>query len=193
MSQTWRIKLVAQRLQQGAVIAYPTEGVWGLGCLPEFPEAVARILDLKQRSWEEGLILVAGNIEEVAPYLTAVSEGAFEELRRTWPAPVTFLVPDNGTAPEWIRGKHPTVALRVSDHPIIKAICAAVGGPIVSTSANPATRRPAMSRLQVRKYFLMGPAGIDYIVPGPLGDAVSPSEIRELSTGIIRRPAQSRL
>lgn len=192
MPQTWRIKLVAQRLQQGAVIAYPTEGVWGLGCLPEFPEAVARILDLKQRSWDQGLILVAGDVDEVAPYLTAVSEENFEELRRTWPAPVTFLVPDNGTAPEWIRGKHPTVALRVSDHPVIQAICAAVGGPIVSTSANPATRRPAMSRLQVRRYFRTGPTGIDYIVPGALGNAASASEIRELGTGVIRRPAQGR-
>ncbi|MEX0942865.1 MAG: Sua5/YciO/YrdC/YwlC family protein [Pseudomonadales bacterium] len=186
---TWRIKLIAQRLQAGAVIAYPTEGVWGLGCLPEFPQAVARILDLKQRSWEQGLILVAGDIGEIAPYLTGIDRAARAELARTWPAPVTFLVPDNGIAPTWIRGRHDTVALRVSPHPVIKAICAAVKGPIVSTSANPARRRPAVSRLQVHQYFS---DEIDYIVPGTLGDAGAPSEIRELGTGVIHRPARAR-
>ena len=63
--QTWRFKMVATRLEQGEVIAYPTEGVWGLGCLPENRLAVDRILLMRQRSWRQGLILVGASFEQV--------------------------------------------------------------------------------------------------------------------------------
>lgn len=184
--QTWRMKLIAQRLLQGAVIAYPTEGVWGLGCLPPNKEAVARILDLKQRSWEQGLILVASTIEQFEPYLQAITSSQRETLLAAWPGLVTFVVPDGGVAPEWIRGKHDGVALRVSDHPVIAGICNQLGAPIVSTSANPGGKPPARSTLRLRQYF---PEGIDFIVPGELGSAPGASEIRLLETGEVLRPA----
>lgn len=181
----WRSKLVAAKLRRHEVIAYPTEGVWGLGCIPESMEAVSRILALKRRSWEAGLILVAGTMEQVEPYLEGISVGEMDILASVWPAPVTFLVPDCGVAPEWIRGHHNTVALRVSAHPIIQSICAALGQPIVSTSANPAGRKPACDQLRLRQYF---PEGIDYIVPGELGGNEGASEIRILRTGEVVRP-----
>lgn len=168
------------------MIAYPTEGVWGLGCLPSNAEAVSRILALKKRSWEEGLILVAGDIAQIEDYLAAISESERRTLESSWPGPVTFLVPDTGVAPEWIRGRHDTVALRVSGHPVIRSICGELGGPMVSTSANPAGKRPAESMLRLRQYF---PSGIDYIFPGELGGEGGPSEIRVLRTGEVLRAA----
>lgn len=185
-TQRWRIKLICQRLAEGAVIAYPTEGVWGLGCVPEKPEAVARILDLKQRDWRAGLILVAADIEQLEPYLSGIAAADRIVLEDVWPGPVTFLVPDNGTAPEWTRGQHETVALRVSGHPVVQAICTELGGPIVSTSANPSGRRPARTALRLRQYF---PHGIDLVVPGEVGDSDGATEIRELATGKVLRPA----
>lgn len=184
--QAWRMKLVAQRILAGDVIAYPTEGVWGLGCLPENEEAVARILALKQRSWEQGLILAAASIEQFDDYLEGITAEERSTLESAWPGPVTFVVPDNGTAPLWIRGKHDSVALRVSAHPVVSAICNQLGGPIVSTSANPSNRAPATSPLRLRQYF---PEGVDYVVPGELGGAAGASEIRLLRTGEIIRPA----
>ena len=182
----WRSKLVAAKLRNHEVIAYPTEGVWGLGCIPESMEAVSRILAMKGRSWEQGLILVASTMEQVAPYLEGVNADEMKVLASVWPAPVTFLVPDCGAAPEWIRGRHSTVALRVSAHPVIQSICAALGHAIVSTSANPSGRRPAHDQLRLRQYF---PHGIDYIVPGELGGNAGASEIRILRTGEVVRPA----
>ncbi len=135
------------------MIAYPTEGVWGLGCFPENVEAVARILELKQRSWEQGLILVAGHISQVDAYLGEITDQERAILDANWPGPVTFLVPDRRVAPEWIRGKFETVALRVSAHPIVQAICGELKGPIVSTSANPHGKKPAVSLLRLRQYF----------------------------------------
>ncbi|MGK0339279.1 MAG: L-threonylcarbamoyladenylate synthase, partial [Candidatus Azotimanducaceae bacterium] len=67
-NQRWRYRLIAKKLRQGAVIAYPTEGVWGLGCVPENQEAVARLLKFKSRPWQKGLILAAANIDQILPY-----------------------------------------------------------------------------------------------------------------------------
>lgn len=186
--QAWRSKMVAQQLRLGAVIAYPTEGVWGLGCDPLQQSPVAQILSLKQRSWEEGLIMACGAIEQVERYLYDVTSAERDELERAWPGPVTFLVPDpKGLAPEWIRGRHNTLALRVSDHPVIKAVCEEFRGPIVSTSANRSGKPSALDALRVRQYF---PTGIDVIVPGKIGGLGSASEIRSLRDGQVLREAK---
>ncbi len=183
--QSWRAKLIAQRLKQGAIIAYPTEGVWGLGCDPSLPDAVERILVLKRRPWTQGLILVASEIDQMAPMLDGLTDSELATLQEVWPGPVTFLVP-NDKVPEWIRGQHKTVALRVSAHPVVRAICAEFGGPIVSTSANPTGKPPARDALRLRQYF---PTGIDFIVPGDLGGADGATEIRSLRDGGVIRPA----
>jgi L-threonylcarbamoyladenylate synthase len=182
----WRTNHLVSLVRKGGVIAYPTEGVWGLGCLPESLTAVTRILGLKNRSWEQGLILVGSSIEQFHPYLVGLSPDALDELHREWPGPVTYLLPDNGYCPLWIKGKHNTVALRVSEHPVVKGLCARLSSPIVSTSANPSGRVPARNSLQVRKYF---PSGIDFIVPGNLGGYRGASEVKNLITGSIIREA----
>ena len=64
MVNSWRVQQAAQAIRAGAVIAYPTEAVWGLGCDPWDEEAVERLLLLKGRSVDKGLILVADNIRQ---------------------------------------------------------------------------------------------------------------------------------
>jgi L-threonylcarbamoyladenylate synthase len=146
-------------------------------------EGVAHILNLKNRSWEQGLLLVAADIEQFSGYLSGLGETQLSELRATWPGPTTYLVPDNGTAPRWIVGEHETVGLRVSAHPLVQSLCQKVG-PIVSTSANASGRPAALSAMQVRRYFRNS---IDYLVPGSLGGATGPSQIKLLETGEVIR------
>ena len=180
----WRAGHLASCLHSAGVIAYPTEGVWGLGCLPGSLEAVSRILLLKKRSWREGLILVAGRIEQLEPYLDHLSPGDLKMLGEYWPGPTTFLVPDNGAAPGWIVGANDTLAVRVSEHPVVRFLCDAVDGPLVSTSANVSGRPAAKTALEVRRYF---GNKVDFLVPGDLGSATGASTIRVLSTGEIVR------
>ncbi len=182
----WRAAYLAKQLKAGGVIAYPTEGVWGLGCLPELSDAVLRILSLKNRSWTEGLILIAGTIEQLDEYLDGLSREQRKTLTEHWPGPTTFLVPDNGHAPQWIVGRHDTLAVRVTDHPVVRFICDAVDGALVSTSANITGRPSARSAMEVRRYF--GDC-VDLIVPGDLGGAAGASEIRVLTTGEVIRQA----
>ena len=182
--QPWRYRLIAGLLRQGAVIAYPTEGVWGLGCLPEDSEAVTRLLALKGRPWQKGLILVASNIDQIKPYVEGLSDSELMELDKIWPGPVTYLLPRSSVTPMWVSGEHQTVAIRVSAHPVIQGICSELGQPIISTSANPAGRAPAINRLRLAQYFA---DQLDYVVPGDLGGRNGPSEIRDLRAQSIVR------
>ena len=184
--QTWRYKMIATRLEQGEVIAYPTEGVWGLGCLPEKRAAVDRILSMKQRSWQQGLILAAASFEQVEGYIGKITAEQRAALKQAWPGPVTYIVPRSKLVPDWIAGDSDKVAIRVSAHPVIQGICERLRQPIVSTSANPSGKKPALSMLQVQRYFH---GAIDYVVPGELGGQAGASEIRDLASGAVIRAA----
>lgn len=170
----WRSRLIANKLKSGAVIAYPTEGVWGLGCVPEYESSVAQILALKGRAWQKGLIMAASSIEQALPYMDNLTEEELDTLTQLWPGPVTVVVPKSRLTPLWVSGQFDSVAIRVSAHPVIQALCGALGQPIISTSANPSSKAPALSALRVRQYF---PSGLDYIVPGALGGQTGPSKI----------------
>lgn len=171
-------------LRAGGLVAYPTEAVWGLGCDPWSGAAVRRLLTTKGRSADQGLILVSGDRTDFAPWLSNLRQPIIKCVIGSWPGPVTWIVPNRGIAPTWITGKHSGVALRVSSHPVVSALCRDFGGPLVSTSANPTGRRPAISALDVRRYFS---TSIDLILPGEVGGESRPSTIIDAETGEILR------
>jgi len=180
---SWHLRMAIRALQAGGVIAYPTEAVYGLGCLPHCWPAVLRILELKYRSIRKGLILVASSLEQLLPYIVIPDEGIRDRVISTWPGPVTWVLPARPAVPAWIRGDHESVAVRVSNHEIVMSLCAEAG-PLVSTSANPSLLPPARSILKVRQYF---DGELDYIVPGELGGLAHTTPIRDGLTGKILR------
>ncbi len=171
-------------LQQGGTIAYPTEGVWGLGCDPDREAAVEKILALKHRPRAKGLILIAAAWEQLAPYLLPLAPAVQTRVFATWPGPVTWLLPAAPDVPNYLRGDHPTLAVRITAHPLCRELCQRWGKPLVSTSANPAGHAPALTREEVQKYFK---AEIDYLLDGDLTDPGSPSTIRDALSGDIVR------
>ena len=179
-----RLRQAAQVVHAGGVIAYPTEAVWGLGCDPANEVAVQRILDLKQRPRSKGLILIAATMEQLQPLLDGLSRDQLIRLEQSWPGPVTWLIPHRDRIGDWVTGEHVTVAVRVSAHPVVQQLCLAVGGPLVSTSANPAGLPEAREISELQDYF---GSDLDDIVPGRLGGADRPSTIRDLLTGEIIR------
>ncbi|MCB1646928.1 MAG: Sua5/YciO/YrdC/YwlC family protein [Pseudomonadales bacterium] len=184
--QQWRYRMIATRLREEQIIAYPTEGVWGLGCVPESEQAVGRILNLKRRPWQKGLILVASELSQLLPYLQSLDSSQRVQITSERSDPVTWLVPKSDAVPLWISGEHDKVAVRLSQHPVVQGICSALKQPIVSTSANPAGKPAALSRLKVHQYFA---DRIDYIVPGDLGGAAGASQIIDLVSGDVLREA----
>ena len=172
-------------LATGGVIAYPTEAVWGLGCDPFNEAAVDRLLALKQRPRHKGLILVAADLRQIAPLLTGLSTNQLRQLQNSWPGPVTWLMADpHQWVPSWVKGDFDTIAVRISAHPLVRDLCLAWGGPLVSTSANQAGKSALRSEWALRRHPLLK---VDYVVPGVTQNRKNPSEIRDLQTGRIIR------
>lgn len=171
-------------LRSGGVIAYPTEAVFGLGCDPRDGSAVQRVIDLKGRSERMGLILIASEFAQLAPFLAVLDPEREAEVARTWPGPVTWVWPARADTPAWLTGGRDTLAVRVTAHPTAAALCAAFGGALVSTSANPHGEAPARDAASVRARF---GAAVDAVVDAPVGGLARPTEIRDARSGAVLR------
>ncbi len=179
----FHLNRAVKTLNQGGIIAYPTEAVFGLGCYPEDVYSVARILSLKGRSVKKGLILVAASLEQIESYVDYPDDIVRQKVSVSWPGSVTWVLPATENVPGWISGYKDTVAVRVSAHPTVQALCQ-LGGVIVSTSANPARKTPATNAFKVRSYF---GNNIDYILSGNTGGKNLPTEIRDAISGNVLR------
>lgn len=184
MIATLREREAVRVLRDGGLVAYPTEGVWGLGCDPGNEDAVEDLLALKQRDWRKGLILVAHDFDALAPWLRPVSNSAMKRAFATWPGPATWVFPCADDAPMWLTGEHDTLAVRVSAHPVVQRLCRRFGGALVSTSANRSDAPPARSLDEVRAQFRRR---TPFVVPGALGGLDQPTPIRNVITGAILR------
>ncbi len=176
------IQLALHCLEQQGVLAYPTESIWGLGCLPEHAAAINKILRLKMRPWQKGLILVAANWQQLEGWINPLTETQWAQVNAPQAHPTTWLLPCDNRISQSLRGAHKTLAVRVSTHPLIQQLCLQAG-PIVSTSANIQARPPAKNALQVQKYFHQQ---IDYILSGQLGGYKNPSNIKTLCGNRVR-------
>ena len=181
-SDTIDIAAATALLHRGGVIAYPTEAVWGLGCDPFDEAATTRLLALKQRPVDKGLILVAGALAQFDDLLDweALPTDRSEAVFASWPGPHTWIVPASGRVPHWITGAHDGVAVRVSAHPVVVALCAAFGGPLVSTSANPAGALPPTTLADFDPELRVA---LDGIVTGATGGLDRPTGIRDARSG----------
>ncbi|GGI91859.1 L-threonylcarbamoyladenylate synthase [Shewanella gelidii] len=173
-------------LDAGGVIAYPTEAVFGLGCDPNNRDAIEKILQLKRRPWEKGLILVASDMQQLDAYVdfSALTLAQLAETQAKWPGPFTFLMPKSKTLLPLLCGQFETIAVRVSAHPVVREICDHFGGAIVSTSANHAGEEPALTVAEIESIF---EHEIDAVITGALGDNPQPSTIIDIQTGKILR------
>lgn len=176
----------AAAIRHGGIVAYPTEGVFGLGCDPRNEAAVQCILALKERDAAKGLILLAASEVQLAPYIAPFTDEIAARILPTWPGPVTWIVPAKQDCPAWLTGNRSTLAVRVSGHPPARALARAADTALVSTSANPGGGEPARDAQTVRALF--GEA-LAAVLEGEVGDLAGPTEIREATTGQVLRPA----
>jgi len=176
------IDTITALLRQGGVIAYPTEGVWGLGCDPHNEVAVLRLLALKQRDVAKGLILIASDEAQLAAFIetSPLSQAQRAQVRASCPGPNTWIVPASANAPRWITGAHTGIAVRVTAHPLVRALCDTFGGALVSTSANIASEPSPCSRAELDPRIL---AGVDAISEGETLGRQQPSTIRDARSG----------
>jgi L-threonylcarbamoyladenylate synthase len=174
------IAAVAARIRSGGVVAYPTEAVFGIGCRPSDAAACQRVIAIKGRDADKGLIVVTDDLARIAFWLDPLPEARQALVESTWPGPHTWLWPARGGCPPWLRGGHAQLAVRVTADPTVRALCRATGSALVSTSANRSGEPPCRDAACVRELF----AGtVDAILDLPCGGLAQPSTIRDARTG----------
>ncbi len=163
-------------LTQGGVIAYPTESCFGLGCDPDNKQAVEKILALKQRPVEKGVILIASDYSQLTRYIddAQIPQDKRYQVFSHWPGPFTLLLPIKQGVPDYLTGRFDTLAVRVTAHPVARELCRQFGKPIVSTSANLSGQDSAKTAVEVEAVFK---TELDYILPGMIGESDKPSTI----------------
>ena len=178
------IARAARIVRSGGVIAYPTEAVFGLGCLPRDRRAVMRVLAIKHRSWRKGLILIGAELAQLERYAVLPPEPRRGEVLASWPGPHTWVLDARPDAPRWITGGSASVAVRVTAHPMAAELCRAVGDALVSTSANVSRRPPHRRLLRLRRDLGVE---VDYVLAGPLGGLAAPTAILDGRSGRVLR------
>ncbi len=176
--------LAADALLAGGVVAYPTEGVFGLGCMPDDDSALMRLLTVKRRSAAKGLILIAA---EPAMFEAWIDARDLDRLPAANPQhPITWIARPGPRVGPLLRGDHAGIAVRVTTNPVAARLTRAVDSPITSTSANISGRPVARNAYILRRTF---GSLVDFIVPGDCGPASGSSEIRTLGSGQTLRTA----
>ena len=183
-ANVWQLRRAVRTLRAGGVVAYPTEAVYGLGCDPFNERAVMRLLAVKGRSMDRGLILIAAHAEQLEGIVLAPSAHSMAPVLASWPGPSTWILPAHPRVPVWITGGRDGVAVRVTAHPLAARLCECFGAPLVSTSANASGRPAARSALKARR--ALG-RRVDYLLSGATGGAARPSEIRDVRDGRVLR------
>lgn len=185
MNKHINIQQAVSLLKSGRVIAYPTESVWGLGCDPFNDDAVQRIITIKGRQQNQGLICIAASVDQFAPFVGELDASRWAELNASWPGPVTWVCPAAESTPSLLRGEDgETVAIRVTNHTLCQVLCQRFGGPVVSTSANLHGQAPVC---QVDSLSPEIVGAIDGILDGPVGGRDRPSKICRAIDGLVIR------
>jgi len=129
------VRIIADSLRQGGVIAYPTDTIYGIGCDIFNRKGVKKIYQIKQRDPRKPFSFICADLSEVANY-AQVSNFAFKIMKRYLPGPYTFVLEASRVVPDLLTTKQKTVGIRIPDNPIALQIVRELGHPLVTTSAN---------------------------------------------------------
>ena len=167
-------------IQQGGLIAYPTEAMYGLGCSPFDSAAVDTLARLKERPSHKRFLLIASSFSQILPLIQPLTEEQHLRVCACWPGHITWVFQASDTAPAWLVTEKNTIAIRVTAHPIARQLCEDLQHPLVSTSANKAGGTPCTSSKEVAALF---GASLDLIIEGPIGNQKKPSPLYDAVTG----------
>ncbi|MCK5001417.1 MAG: threonylcarbamoyl-AMP synthase [Gammaproteobacteria bacterium] len=152
MASHFAIKYAAHQIRHGGVIIYPTDTVYGLGCDPMNLDAITYLNQLKRREPGKGLILLSHTLALFEDYIETLTESDQKKILET-SQPTSWIVNAKDSLPDWLTNEQRTLAIRITQHPVVTELCQQLGHPIVSTSANPRGKKTSRNALEVHKYF----------------------------------------
>lgn len=127
------IQNVVRQLQSGAIICYPTDTGYGIGCDVFNQRAVKKLMQLKKRPKNKPFSFMCGDLKHISEY-AHVSNIAYRLLKKNLPGPYTFVLPGSKLVPKIMATKQKTVGIKVPENPICQALIHGLGNPIVNTS-----------------------------------------------------------
>jgi L-threonylcarbamoyladenylate synthase len=167
-------------IKNGGNAIYPTEGIYGIGCDPFNKSSVENIFDIKGRDLTKNFIILASNIKYLKRIIDnnlfknkALIDGSF----------TTWVVPTNKDCPLWLSANK-SIAIRITNHPVVDELCENIGGPVISTSANCSNQKYTDNITAIENIF---DGKIDCIVKGQLGNEKKSSMIKDILTNKILR------
>ena len=129
------IARVVNCLQNGGVVIYPTDTVYGIGCDITNQQAVEKVIRLKDINVRKtNLSFICHDMSQVADYVRPIDNSVFKMMKRNLPGPFTFILEANNNVPKLFKASKKTVGIRIPDNNIIREIVRALGNPILSTS-----------------------------------------------------------
>ena len=152
MASQFAIQFAAHQVRHGGVIIYPTETVYGLGCDPMNFDAINYLNQLKHREPGKGLILLGHTLALFEDYIETLTEAGQNKILAT-SQPTSWIVNAKDSLPDWLTNEQGTVAIRITQHPVVTELCQQLGHPIISTSANPSGKKTCRNALEAHKYF----------------------------------------
>ena len=175
---------ISNAIVKGKIVAYPTESVFGIGCDPENEKSINKIIAIKNRSKQKGLIIIADEVKKLSKFIHKDYLDLFIKKSDIESKPTTWIVPSSKHVLNLVKGEDSSVALRITQHPIASRICKYSNKAIISTSANISNKTPAKNSNEILMQF---GEEIDIIVDGRVGDSIKPTQIVDLITNKVIR------
>jgi L-threonylcarbamoyladenylate synthase len=140
-------------LRADGLVAFPTETFYALGAAALRPSAVRRVFEVKGRPEGKPLLVLVDSIAMAEGLATVVAPRARELMARHWPGPLTLVLPARREIPTEVTAGSGTIGVRLSAHPVARALVSALGGPLTAPSANPSDQPPPTTAIEVVAYF----------------------------------------
>jgi tRNA threonylcarbamoyl adenosine modification protein (Sua5/YciO/YrdC/YwlC family) len=175
-----KIQRAVQILQEGGVIAYPTDTVYGLGCDLLNKQATDRLYQIKGVSRDHALAFICPDLSDIAKY-AVVENQVYRVLKHFLPGPYCFILQATREVPKLVQTKRKTVGIRVPDHPVTNALVRELGRPLISTTANRPGEEPLVDPWEIEQAF----PGLELVIDGDAGGSV-PTTVVDLSQGDVR-------
>ena len=181
--KTGLLRQVREHIKKGGIIAYPTESCYGLGCNPYDYKAINKLIKLKQRKKDKGLIIVASKFKQLNNIIKPLSVKQIKQTTHYWPGSYSLILDAKPSISYNLKGKHTTVAVRVTQYKLVIQLCDFINSAVVSTSANKSKLKSIRTYRECIRQF--GQSVL--VLPGMVGNATKPSTIIDLKTNKVLR------
>ncbi len=185
-----RLRAIGKKVQRNALVAYPTDTVYGIGGNPWNQSVIERVLKIKRKNWEQGMPVLLANQEMVKDFgeMPRVGQKIADIF---WPGQVTIVIPKHSNVPEKLSGENDSIALRVPNHPLTLKLVELAGGCLIGASANlqnqiaPATAAGVIAQLGNHIDFLIDGGTCYREVPSTIVSVWNDGSIEILREGAV--------